>query len=729
MKRDDAIANALADPGRLCPVLAMGVMIRGRELKARLHEQEHVVKAPPRFLQRLYDWCDGSRSLADIRALAQAPGYGESFCRFVDALLDAGLLVDAARSLIEASQVARYPSWTGQAAPPETWRQLIAGPMAETPAWPATARALPEPLDSPLLRLVEQRQSAIAFGDAPVSAAQLGAMLQAMYGANAEGTHRAVASAGGFYPLHITLCLMKAMDDRPPGVYRVHYARAKVGLERIDAPDGFLPRAFMQPLRLQGAAFALVVSCDLQPGSLKYRNRFFQYAFTEAGAVMNNAALACVEVGLGLRTLGGFDEDMLSRMLALDGRTPLIASVGGSLPGADARPRRSVRASWSLGLPSRSFNAASACVRGADGAWGNPCWGRDQDPKLALDKAIAEAVERSAYRQRGACMEAPAHALDRPWLHPDRFVAYSPAQHRQAGFPFARFDENEPRLWTECRHAITGEPVLVLADLVFHRNSFDPDYAARLVTHASSSGCASHRSREQAVSAAVCELIERDAFSRHWLAQRAGVAVALKTLPAKIAALAADLAGRHVQVQVQRLDASWMPVWFVWMQSEQAGFTTVAAASGFGPEAALESAFFEAHTAALVRLASRQPTGIAARAVRTPRDHADLYAQRRYFRRADALCSNEPQVDFGTAVAGWCPSFEALRAGLAAHGRDIVVADLSLPDAPTTWDGTPIVTVRALAPGLVPLGFGAGRMPLGMGAERVAGGEFPHPFP
>jgi ribosomal protein S12 methylthiotransferase accessory factor len=729
MKRDDAIARALADPARICPVLATGVMIRGRELKARLHGQEHVVKAPPRFLQRLYDWCDGSRSLADVRELAIAPAYGESFIRFVDALMEAGLLVDAAQTLIAASQVARYPSWMGQAAPPEVWRQLVAGPAADVPAWPDATQALPAPDDSPLLQLVDQRRSSTAFGDAPVRIGALCTVLQAMYGTNADGTHRAIASAGGFYPLQFTLCLMKPVDDHPPGVYRVHYARRQVGLERIGALDGFLPRAFIQPLRLQGAALAIVASCDLQPGSLKYRNRFLQYAFIEAGAAMNNAALACVEAGLGLRMLGGFDEGMLSRMLSLGGGTPLITCVVGSLHAGDAAARQSVQANWSLGLPESSFHAASACVRDARGEWGSPCWGRDLDPRLALDKAVAEAVERRAYRRRGACIEAPARSLDRPWLHPEKFVAYSPAQHRQRGFPFRRFDEDEPKLWTECRSLSTGEPVLVLADLVFHRSSFDAAYAARLVTHATSSGCASHRSREQAVAAAVCELIERDAFSRHWLAQRSGESVALKTLPAKIAAVAADLARQQVQVQVQRLDASWMPVWLVWMQSEQAGFTCVAAASGFEPESALESAFFEAHTAALVRLSAHKPPAMALRDVRTPRDHADLYAQRRHFRRADALRSGGPEIDFAAAVAGWCPSFDALRAGLAARGRDIVVADLSLPDAPVTWDGTPIVTVRALAPGLLPLGFGAGRMPLGMGAEQAAGSDFPHPFP
>lgn len=738
MKREPAIAQALADPARICPVLATGAMIRGRELKARLHGQEQVVRAPPRFLRRLYDWCDGSRSLADVRELANAPGYGASFIRFVDALLQSGLLVDAARLLIEASQVAHYPSWMGQAAPAEIWKQLVARPanlaslanLAKGPQrWPDTVQPLPPPHASALLQLVNQRRSATAFGDAPVRIDSLCTVLQAMYGTHAAGTHRAIASAGGFYPLQITLCLMKPVGDRPPGIYRIHYAPSGVGLEHIGEPCGFLPRAFIQPLRLHGASFVLIASGDLQPGSLKYRNRFLQYAFIEAGAAMNNAALACAEAGLGMRMLGGFDEDLLSKMALLDGSTPLITCVGGSLPADGAPGRHAVRASWSLGLPEGSFHAASASVRHAGGEWDQPCWGRDLDPRLALDKAVAEAVERRAYRRRGECVQAPARALDRPWLHPEQFVAYSAAQHRRPGFPFARFDEDEPRLWTECRSVVTNEPVLVLADLVFHRSTFDAAYAARLVTHASSSGCASHRSREQAVSAAACELIERDAFSRHWLVQRPGTAVALQSLPTKIAAFAAELAGQQVKVQVQRLDASWMPVWLVWMQSTHAGFTSVAAATGFEPEAALESAFFEAHAAALVRLASRTRPSIAPRDVKTPRDHADLHAQRRHFRRADALCSHEPATDFGQALRHWPRSFDAMCAGLPSRGQDILWADLSLPDAPVTWDGTPLVTVRALAPGLLPLGFGAGRMPLGMGAEQAPGGTFPHPFP
>jgi len=722
------IQQALFDPDRVCPVLATAALIRGGELKIRLHGTEHVVKAPARYLRRVHEWCDGGHTMSQIRGFARAPSLGPSFTRFLDALFDAGILIDAARSLLDASRLAHYPSWNGLAAPQETWTHVT---QRLPDSLPEDAMPLPPAPAVGLLQLLGDRRSARDFGDEPVRAEDLSTVLHALYGACGQGARRTVASAGGFYTLIATVCLLKPIGPWPEGVYRVRYARDGAGLEPLPTRPDFLPRAFVQPRRLRGAAFVIVLSSDMQPGTLKYRNRFFQYVFIEAGAAMQNAALACAQTGLGLRTLGGFDERLLGEMLALGHSTPLITSVGGSIApaGLNGGPSpRDVKAGWSHSSPQAPFIVASASIRNRSGSFDNTCWGRDPDPQIALDKAVAEAVERNAYRTRPQCMESSATALDRPWLHPDQLVRYSPQQYRSAGFPFARFDPDEPRLWAECRRVDTDEPMLVPAEFVYHRTSFDGDQANRLLTNVSSSGCASHGSREQAIASAVSELVERDAFSRHWLAQAPGTLVDPASLPPSLAAQMDDLSREGIQAQVQVLGSSLMPVWFIWLQSEKKSFTCVASATGFKPADALRSALAEAHTAAMVRLAAPNEPRTEPREVRTPRDHADLYARRRYFRRADALRSADAGVSYAAATSAWPSEFSQLVAAIRAAGSDAFLVDLTLPDTPATWDETPLVSFRALVPGTIPLGFGHGRMPFDM-APVAPGGRFPHPFP
>jgi ribosomal protein S12 methylthiotransferase accessory factor len=75
----------------------------------------------------------------------------------------------------------------------------------------------------------------------------------------------------------------------------------------------------------------------------------------------------------------------------------------------------------------------------------------------------------------------------------------------------ASYDENRSYLWTEVYDLISNEPVLVPAAAV----GYGPEYAARRSPfHGNSSnGLASGNCREEAVCHALCELIERDAFT------------------------------------------------------------------------------------------------------------------------------------------------------------------------------------------------------------------------
>jgi len=136
----------------------------------------------------------------------------------------------------------------------------------------------------------------------------------------------------------------------------------------------------------------------------------------------------------------------------------------------------------------------------------------------------------------------------------------------------------------------------------------------------------------------------------------------------------------------------------------------------------------EAEVAAWTRLSGAASKTLRPAEVRTPRDHADLYASARYYRRADALLGKGRTASYKDVTHAWPTDASALFERLHAAGRGALWADLTLADAPLTLDSSAIRTVRVMIPGAVPISFGHDRMPLGMlKADRK--GLFPHPFP
>ena len=71
-------------------------------------------------------------------------------------------------------------------------------------------------------------------------------------------------------------------------------------------------------------------------------------------------------------------------------------------------------------------------------------------------------------------------------------------------------------------------------------------------------------------------------------------------------------------------------------------------------------------------------------------------------------------------VYGVDKAFSDIR-GLVSTGHPVYWVDLSGPEAAFLVEGMQLQTVRALAPGLIPIAFGYGRQPLGIAACSYAG--------
>lgn len=355
-------------------------------------------------------------------------------------------------------------------------------------------------------------------------------------------------------------------------------------------------------------------------------------------------------------------------------------------------------------------------------------WGRDEDPLLAQTKALAEAVERHAFTALPPCA-VRARGADLPSaIDPGLLVRYADRQYADAGFPFVRYDASQERWWIPALVLHDGRTRHVLADFVCRPRAFDAGYRQRLVTQASSSGCASGGRVEDAILRATFELVERDAFMRHWFAQLPGDMLAPASLPVWCAARLQELRSAGCAAGVQCLTLGVQPTFLAWAQHERLHFTCVGAAAGPDAEEALRSAVAEMETAAWRQLLAPTPAAMAPDDVQLPVDHAALYATPKYFRRADAvLRAPAGTVRFADAALACAPSASHLQELLHRRGHPACWIDLSVPQACNALDGSPLYTVRAVAPGLVPIGFGQARQPLGM-LPVAPGGDVLHPF-
>ena len=151
------------------------------------------------------------------------------------------------------------------------------------------------------------------------------------------------------------------------------------------------------------------------------------------------------------------------------------------------------------------------------------------DPDRTRISGLGEAVELASCCTWGDEMLVRARADDLPsgTMRPQEVTGFSPAQIR-ARIPWNRRYESfdwRPRSyrgddidWIVGMDAVSGAAVHLPADAVLIGRRLPGDGAA--VAIADSNGCAAGETPEQAMEAALLELIERDATGRWWYARR-----------------------------------------------------------------------------------------------------------------------------------------------------------------------------------------------------------------
>ena len=374
----------------------------------------------------------------------------------------------------------------------------------------------------------------------------------------------------------------------------------------------------------------------------------------------------------------------------------------------------------------------------------------------AIAKALGEAVERycSAFFDESDLVVAAYADLPVPATPPDAYALYTPEQHDR-GLPWRPFTADAPVSWTPGTSLVTGEQVLVPAALVFVPYHYRRDRHETAIVQPISTGLAAGVSFSSAALSALCEAVERDAFTITWQAMLSRPRLLVEDSPACADRLSRfDRAGLRVEVRDITTDVAVPSVLTVAVGASPASpAVAVAAATHPDAETAVVKSLEElAHTRKFARQVMDYtpplPVEVEAGhpAVQEQTHHLRFYCPQAATAMA-AFCWASPDEhdladlqDQARGLAGGpVQQLAATVTRVAAAGLDVVAVDLTTPDVA----GLGLSVVRVVVPGLHPLFMGHRNRALGgtrlyevpgrLGLAGLRPGEpdnpYPHPFP
>jgi SagB-type dehydrogenase family enzyme len=202
-------------------------------------------------------------------------------------------------------------------------------------------RALPrvEPRTA-LEQAIVERRSLRTFTGAALDLEHLARLLFFTYGrTDPRGLLRAVASGGALYPLELYVVALR-VAGLEAGLYHYDSATNALDVVRLGVSlADFKAAVNCEGIDVDNAAVALVVCASFRRSTVKYLDRGYRMVLMEAGEVAHNLGLLTTSMGLGACLVGGFNDDMLSALLEIDGvdEAPLLPMlIGHPVPPASA---------------------------------------------------------------------------------------------------------------------------------------------------------------------------------------------------------------------------------------------------------------------------------------------------------------------------------------------------------------------------------------------------------
>jgi ribosomal protein S12 methylthiotransferase accessory factor len=399
--------------------------------------------------------------------------------------------------------------------------------------------------------------------------------------------------------------------------------------------------------------------------------------------------------------------DSLSGRGLIDPRTGIIRKVYPMVRGASEPSPPYVYLANLAPIPGRRMHRGML----------NGC-GRGEAVEQARMGAIGECVERycaflpDSHRLR----LARARDLDGEVITPADCILFLPHQYDTPGFPFRRYDDSQRIHWMPAEMLPGQRPAWVPAGFTYLLDtSRSPEHFAPTT----SNGLAAGPTQVAARLAALCELIERDAFLLTWMMRRPGRRVDLSRVnDGVVAAICAHYArfGFVVRVIHIGLDIA-VPVMMAMIRNHTGRGAAACVALGCHPDprVALKKSLLELCQGWPGRWAESltRPAPRSAAEVREMHDHSLYFARADRFRYLAFLWDSplRPWTDFPDHSCG-SPDGDlryCVQAATAAGAR-VAFVDLTTSDVAECG----FHVSRAFATRLQPMHFG-------FGLERLAG--------
>lgn len=207
----------------------------------------------------------------------------------------------------------------GEPSPPLAWLPDPLLPCIDLPD--PTAAAL-SPLD--VQTALKRRRTERDYLDGPITLAELSYLLWASQGVvevieEVGVALRTVPSAGARHAFE-TFILANRVEGLTPGVYR--YSALHHRLARYDASIDVAAKmeaAFLQQDHISRSAVTFIWAAVVERMAWRYGTRGLRYLLIEAGHIGQNMYFAGAQLGLGVCTVGGFEDNAVNALLGLDG--------------------------------------------------------------------------------------------------------------------------------------------------------------------------------------------------------------------------------------------------------------------------------------------------------------------------------------------------------------------------------------------------------------------------
>lgn len=341
--------------------------------------------------------------------------------------------------------------------------------------------------------------------------------------------------------------------------------------------------------------------------------------------------------------------------------------------------------------------------------------GAGLDRESALWSTIGEAVERyaSAVVDVETLVYASIGELDGDVLDPRNAILFSDEQYQQEDFPFVRFDPAKPYGWVKGFNLTQNCESYLPALFVYL--DYVAEYPHERMDNGYSTGLAAGPTMEAAICSGTREVIERDAFSCHFLngisPPKLDFQSIWEELPDK---LQKTLSLEYIDYSISNITAEFdVPtVMSILRSGEKLGFSTGTSChtkAGVALEKAVVESF---HTFNWILDINRWQEPITdARQIGSFADHVTYYLDKSRHSDLEFMVNLAPattlpvtKADFSGSVFADKTELKQLVDLLARHGYDVFLADLTTEDIASLG----FHVVKVIIPGLQPLYAGYG---------------------